>query len=259
MTTESTIVLKYTLRASLLVQIAGNRLYYDYVMARARGEKVMTRRNYLILITSLTLALTLSAGCNNRLESYIKGLNQSATEVAGGSGIVGTPLAMLTPAPTKPPNLYDLTVTNDTLVHAWGQTYGLPSGSEFTIYATQLQLTEFIIQTLQIGGWQDTVKGGNVTIGTGQLRLDVAIQDTAGDTGAGTVTFQPTIDELGRLKLNPQGAQFGQLQIPDGLTAALGDAVEQALIGAKNNTLSKVTLKTLSLENETLRVTGRLR
>lgn len=219
----------------------------------------MTRRHYPALIAALILALALSVGCNGRLESYIASLNNSATEVAAGGGIVGTPLAMLTPEPTTPPNLYDLTVSNDTLVHAWGQTYGLASGSEFAIYATQQQVTEFVIQTLQINGWQDTVKGGNVTIGRGQLRLDVALVDTNGDFGSGTVTFQPTLDELRRLKLNPQGAQFGALQIPNGLTEALGDAIETALIGAKNDTLSKVTLRSLSLENQTLKVSGTVR
>lgn len=220
----------------------------------------MARQHYLPFMTTLILVLLLSVGCNGRIDAYIKSLNSSATEVAGGGGIVGTPLAMLTPAPTLPPNMYDLTANaNETLVHAWGQTYGLSSGAEFAIFATQLQLTEFVIQTLQVGGWQDTVKGGNITIGTGQIRLDVALVDSTGNFGSGTVTFQPTIDELGRLKLNPQGAQFGTLQIPNGLTEALGDAVETALIGAKNDTLSKVTLKSLSLENETMKVAGKVR
>jgi hypothetical protein len=216
----------------------------------------MARRHYFTVIAALALALVLSAGCNGRLDSNMATFNAKATEVAGSGEIVGTPLAMLTPQPTVPPNLYDLTVTNESLVHAWGQTYGLSSGAEFAIYATQQQVTEFVIQTLQVNGWQDTVKGGNVTFGTGQLRLDVAIEDTNGDSGAGTVSFQPTLDELRRLKLNPQGAQFGTLQIPNGLTEALGDAIETALIGAKNEALSKVILKSLSLENQTLKVSG---
>lgn len=219
----------------------------------------MTRPYYFVLIATLALVLVLSAGCNGRLDSNMATFNAKATEIAGSGGIVGTPLAMLTPEPTDPPNLYDLTISNDTLVHAWGQTYGLPSGAEFTIYATQQQVTEFIIQTLQINGWQDTVKSGNVTIGTGQFRLDLALVDTNGDFGSGTVTFQPTIDELRRFKLNPQGAQFGTLQIPNGLTGALGDAVQTALLGAKNDTLSKVTLTSLSLEDQILKVSGSVR
>ncbi|MBN1311534.1 MAG: hypothetical protein JXB30_08955 [Anaerolineae bacterium] len=183
-------------------------------------------------------------------------LNARATEIAGGGGIVGTPLAMLTPEPTHPPNLYDLVTAGDTLVHAWGQIYGLPSGSEFTIWATQQQVSDFIIQTLQVGGWEDTVKGGSVSIGAGQLRLDVAIIDAASNSGSGTFTCQPTLDGMGRLKLNPMGAQFGSLQIPNGLTGALGDAAQTALAGAKNETLSKVSLKVISLENETMEVSG---
>lgn len=219
----------------------------------------MSRRYGFVWIAALILILILSAGCNGRLDAYIASLNNSATQVAGSGDIVGTPLAMLTPEPTAPPNLYDLTVSNETLVHAWGQIYGLSSGAEFSVYATQQQLAEFVIQTLQINGWQDTVKGGNVTIGTGQLRLDVALVATNEEFGSGTVTFQPTLDELGRFKPNPQGSQFGTLQIPNGLTAALGDAVETALMGAKNDALSKVTLKSLSLENQMMKVSGKVR
>lgn len=219
----------------------------------------MFRRHYFVLIVAMMLALVLSTGCNGRLDSNMATFNAKATEIAGSGGIVGTPLAMLTPEPTVPPNLYDLTVSNETLVHAWGQIYGLPGGSEFAVYATQQQVTEFVIQTLQVNGWEDTVKSGNVTIGTGQLRLDLALVDTNGDFGSGTVTFQPTLDEMRRLKLNPQGAQFGSLQIPDGLTEALGDAIETALIGARSEMLSKVTLNSLSLENQTLQVYGKVR
>jgi len=219
----------------------------------------MTQRRYLIATAIFVLTLMLVAGCNSRIDSGVATLNASATQIAGGGGIIGTPIAMLTPEPTLPPNLYDLSSTGDTLVHAWGQIYGLPSGSEFTIWATQQQVSDFIIQTLQIGGWEDTVKGGSVSIGTGQLRLDVAIIDAASNSGSGTFTCQPTLDGMGRFKLNPMGAQFGSLQIPNGLTAALGDASQTALTGAKNEALSKISLKVISLENETMEVSGTVR
>jgi hypothetical protein len=219
----------------------------------------MTQRRYIVLAFILILALASTVGCNGRLDANMATFNASATQVASSGSIVGTPLAMLTPEPTAPPNLYDLTTTGDTLVHAWGQTYGLSSGAEFTIYATEQQVAEFIIETLQIGGWQATINGGSVAIGTGQIRLDVAVTDTAGNQGGGTVTFQPTLDEMGRFKLNPIGAQFGTLQIPNGLTQALGDAAETALTGAKSDTLSKVTLKMISLEGEIMKVSGVVR
>ncbi|MBN1428457.1 MAG: hypothetical protein JXB07_08730 [Anaerolineae bacterium] len=218
------------------------------------------RKHYLIPAAVLSFILASTGGCNSRLDANMATFNASATQIAGSGGIIGTPLAMLTPEPTPPPNLYNLIETGDTLVHAWGQVYGLASGSEFTIYATQQQVADFVIATLQLGGWSDTVKGGSTTIGSGQLRLDVAIVDTADNYGAGTLTCQPTIDgTLGVFKLNPLGAQFGSLQIPNGLTAAMGDATQTALTGAKSELLSKVTIKMISLESETMKVSGTVR
>lgn len=218
----------------------------------------MARKHNLFLLAALALVSILSAGCYGRLDSSVATFNASATQIAGGGGVVGTPLAMLTPEPTPAPNLFDLTTDpTATLVHAWGETYGLASGSEFTIIASQQQVSDFVIETLQIGGWQNTVKGGNVTIGSGQIRLDVALIDTTGAAGSGTVTFQPTLDEMSRLKLNPQGAQFGSLQLPNGLTEALGDAITTALLGARTD--AKVTLTSLSLENQVMKISGKVR
>ena len=90
------------------------------------------------------------------------------------------------------------------------------------------------------------------------MRVDLAL--VVGDEfGPGTVTFQPTLDSLGRIRLNPQGGEFGQLDIPSNLVPAIGDAVHTALTGARNDQLSQVNLASFSLENSLLQVEGTVR
>jgi hypothetical protein len=217
-------------------------------------------------VLGLILIAALLMGCNGTLDSNVATLNAAATAAASGNvnvPIVTAASTLLTPAPTTPPNLFDLTTDpSASLAHAWGQTYGLGRGAEFTIVADEAQASQFVIETLQLGGWQDSVRGGSVALGVGQVRLDVALILGTGDQqqfGSGTVTFQPTLDGLGRLRLNPQGAQFGQLTIPDNLTSALGDSIYTLLTGARNDSLSRVNLTQITLENGVMRVSGTVR
>ena len=224
----------------------------------------MLRRTLLTGITLASLALGMSA-CNPQLDSSVATFNANATQLAGGGQSAGTLVgpavgtfeAGLTPSPTLPANVYDLTLDQtQLLVSAWGKIYGLPAGAEFQIKASGQQVTRFVVDNLQIQGLADTVKGGNVTLGQGQFRMDLAIVDTTGVYGGVTVTFQPTLDAAAVLKLNPLGSEFGSLNLPPALIPSLGDAVHTTLTGAKNDSLSKVTLRSLFLENDTLTLTG---
>lgn len=214
---------------------------------------------------ALLVLVTLLAGCNDTLDNNIATLNAAATQAAQGVNVTLPSLPGLEQTagalfPTGVPNVFDLLANpGETMAHAWWQIYGLPSGSEFSIIATEDQAGQFVIETLQLGGWQETVRGGSVAIGVGQIRLDVALILEDDEFGSGTVTFQPTLDGLGRLRLNPQGGEFGQLQIPNNLTTALGDAIHTLLTGARDDSLSKVTLTQLGLENGTVEIHGRVR
>jgi hypothetical protein len=224
----------------------------------------MLRRTLLTGITLTGLALLMSA-CNPQLDSSVATFNANATQLAGGGQsagtlvgpAVGTLEAGLTPSPTLPANVYDLTADQtQLLVSAWGKIYGLPVGAEFQIKAGGQQVTRFVVDNLQIQGLADTVKGGNVTLGQGQFRMDLAILDTAGVNGGVTVTFQPSLDETAALKLNPLGSEFGTLSLPPALIPSLGDSVHTTLTGAKNDSLSKVQLHSILLENDTMVLTG---
>ena len=227
----------------------------------------MLRRTLLTGITLAGLALGMSA-CNPQLDSSVATFNANATQLAGGGQSAGTlvgpsvgtfqaGLTPLPPTPTPPANVYDLTLDQtQLLVSAWGKIYGLPAGAEFQIKASGQQVTRFVVDNLQIQGLADTVKGGNVTLGQGQFRLDLAINDLNNTSGKVTVTFQPTLDETATLKLNPLGSEIGALSLPPTLLPSLGDAVHTTLTGAKNDSLSKVQLRSLSLENDTMILTG---
>ena len=211
---------------------------------------------FLILISFALLAV----GCKGTLDANVGDFNQFATQVAGGesgAGGEGEP-AEPTPEPTAA-NVRDLT-TNPAglLVQAWGETYGLPSGAEFTIKATEDQVAIFIDDTLRLEGWGETVRGVTVSIGVGQLRMDFGLVAETGEYGSGSITFHPTLDSRG-LALNPGASDFGGLRIPSGLTYALGDAVYAALAGAKDEALIRVRLTQLALDNEVLMVVGMVR
>lgn len=225
----------------------------------------MAHRQPTTLLLGLMLTLSLTVGCTNRLAERIRQLNEAATRAASGDlGFISiTPVTpappTLQPTPT-PPNLQDLTSDpNATLAHAWGATYTLPSGSEFTIIATEQQVGDYIVRLLQIKGWDQVVRGGSAKIALGQIRLDLAMEDSEGKFGAGTITFQPTLDAGGVLHLNPRGADFGGLHIPDNFTPALGDAVHSALTGAETDALTRVRLSLIGLDEGVLRVSGTVR
>jgi hypothetical protein len=223
----------------------------------------MSRRLLSILI--LVLIVLMTAGCSENFGKAITNMNANATRVAGGVTDPGSPDAnpadTPTPEPTaEPDGYYDLVSDPSTsLVQAWGRIYGLPSGSEFAIIADQVQVGEFTVQTLQLEGWDQTVPGGSASIALGQIRLDLALVAANGDFGSGSLTFQPTLDESARLHLNPRGAEFGGLQMPNDFIPALGDAVHASLTGAQTDALTKVTLSQLSLDNGVMTVRGTVR
>jgi len=220
-------------------------------------------RNLLLAATVITGLALMVSGCNPQVDSSVATFNANATRLASGGQVIGTFVVTPLPptiTPTPIANSFDLTQDQTALlVTAWGKIYGLPSGSPFEIIATSGQVTKFVIDYLQVQGLSDTVKGGNVALGQGQFRLDLALVDTLGANGAGTVTFQPTLDAQAAFKLNPQGSEFGSLTLPPGLIPSLGDAVHTTLMGANTDTLSKVTLTGLSLEDSVLHVTGKVK
>lgn len=218
----------------------------------------MTQR--IILIIGV-LSVLLMTGCdgNTTLTDNVATLNAAATKAAGGDG--GSGSGESTPEPTAlPANYFDLTADpGKSLANAWGTINGLPGGQEFTVIASEQQVGTYIIERLQLSGWEETVRGGSVTIGSGQIRLDVALVDEENNFGSGTITFQPTLDELGQVHLNPLGADFGTFDLPNDLLAAFGDQVNFALGGAPNESLIRVSLTRISLEDEIMQVEGKTR
>jgi hypothetical protein len=224
----------------------------------------MSRR--LLIVIILVFILMLTAGCSENFGNAISNLNANATRIAGGEvtdpeNPDAEPAETATPEPTAEPDGYYDLVSNPSasLVQAWGRIYGLPAGSEFTVIADEVQVAEFTVQTLQLEGWSETVRGGSTTIALGQIRLDLALEASDGSFGSGSLTFQPTLDELAHLRLNPRGAEFGGLHMPDDFTPALGDAVYASLTGAQTAALSQVTLSQLSLDNGVMTVKGTVR
>jgi hypothetical protein len=218
-------------------------------------------KELLARLSLLGAVMLMSAGCNPRIDASVATFNAEATKVASAGGqIAGTLAATQVPTPPAVVTTYDLSADpSGLLIHVWAQVYTLPSKSNFTIIATQAQVGDYIVQNYQLAGFQNAVKGGSVAIGNGQLRLDLSVVDTAGVSGTFTITFQPTLDSGGRLKLNTIGTDYGTLKLPDGMLSTTGDTVNKALTGAANDSLSKVIVQSLTLENGTLKVSGTLK
>lgn len=230
----------------------------------------MTRRTISVLLYGLALILVIATGCEgNKLDSNIATFNARATQMANSTvpgvdiltDIPGLPRQTEEPDGGVPEShVFDLTTNpNAELAEAWSQVYGLNSGDTFKIITTQNQVGIFVVDTLQLYGLQSTVRGGSAAIGAAQLRLDLALVGDEGDFGGGTVSFQPTLDSLGRLRLNPQPAQFGGLDLPDNMLSLLGDAAHTALTGARNDAQSEIALSGLQLENGILELEGSVR
>lgn len=237
-------------------------------------KTIMASRRPILLVTILLLmALTLTA-CQGQLDGLVGGLNSVATAAAGGEGanpgadVEATATeavpATETPIPaTATPSIATFDLTTDPgalLVRAWGQNvYTLPPGTEFEIRATEAQVAAYVIGILQLDGFEENVRGGQALIGSGQVRLDMALVGTDGDFAGGTITFQPTLDDQQRLRLNPLGGDFGGLTLPPDLLSDFGDAVYTAMTGAANHDLAKVTLTGFSLDDGVMVVRGTVR
>lgn len=218
-----------------------------------------------VLVSILTLTGILLAACGSiqiggTLDENVATVNAIATRGAGGdvSGALPEQAAATetpTPTATPDPNFRDLTLDpNALLVQAWGQVAAQPSNTSFTIIATDTQVGGYIIADLQLS-FAETVRGGSVTLAPGQLRIDLALEAGDGNFGSGTASFQPTIDETGTLRLNPQGANFSGITVPNGFTQGIGASVTKALTGGNNS----VALNELSLDNNRLVVAGLIR
>jgi hypothetical protein len=224
----------------------------------------MARR--LILAGLLVGVMLAAAGCNPVVGERISQLDRLATRVAGGDpDAPGAPTVdtAATAEPTltpQPSGEHDLTIDpNAQIVTAWEQVYGLAPGTAFHIRADQYQVAAHIVQSLQLTGWSETVRGGSVAIDLGQIRLDLALQDVDGSFGAGTITFQPTLDASGAVRLNPRGADFGGLRMPNNFTVALGDSVIATVTGAQTPDLSRVTLTQIALDAGVMDLRGTVR
>ncbi|NDJ36851.1 MAG: hypothetical protein GYB64_19535 [Chloroflexi bacterium] len=217
----------------------------------------------LLIVLTLAAALTLAA-CDDTLDDNVATLNAAATRAAGGDftdegGEPGEPEATPTPEPTEVPNQFDLTADpNALLVQAWGRVNSLPAGESFTIIATERQMQTFILDILNTQGFSDEVQGGQLELGSGQVRLSLALVDQNGTFGAGDFTFQPTLDDT-RFRLNPRGADLGGLEMPDNFLTAVGDTVFYAFKGAPTEALSAVDLEQIGLDNAQLLVRGTTR
>ncbi len=235
-------------------------------------------RSLPLILPLLVLAIAAIACGGGKVDDWVARLNASATRAAGGIPGVPTvdlvselfptvdPNLTLTPQPTTEPTAIpasysvDLTIDpNGLLANGWGRIYAQPSGTAFTLIATERQVGDYVIQTLKLSGLEVNVRGGMATIGMGQIRLDLALVGNDSAFGSGTITFQPTIDAFGRIKENPLGGEFGTLQLPASLYPSLGDAVHVALTGAANDSLSRVNVAIISLENGIMQVSGTVR
>lgn len=231
------------------------------------------------IIPLILLAFAALACGGGAVDDWVTRLNASATQAAGGAPGVPTvginldeifptadPNLTLTPAPIDQPTaapvnyVVDMTIDpNGVLANGWGRIYAQPAGTAFTMIATERQVGDYIIQTLKLAGFEVYVRGGNATLGMGQIRLDLALVGQDSAFGAGTITFQPTLDTFGRIKTNPLGGDFGTLQLPAGLYPALGDAVHIALTGAANDALSRVNVTSISIDNGIMQIGGTVR
>ncbi|NDJ51778.1 MAG: hypothetical protein GYB68_01685 [Chloroflexi bacterium] len=223
-----------------------------------------------IILPLIILAAALTVGCTETFVNNVESFNERATQIASGGGVAPNPGDAQTDpgsgggdAADQPAenieNLRDLTGDPSLLlVTAWGQTTSLPTGSTFTIRATEAQVATYIVSRLQQGGFQNTILGGVASIGLGQIRLDLRVQ---GDERAGTVivTFQPTLTPGGVVQLNPRGSDLGDLNVPSDLLPGIGDAVLGALTGAVSPSQVRVNLTAVSLDNQRLEVSGSVR
>ena len=220
-----------------------------------------------ILAGAAVLAALLFAGCSGRLAEAVADFNARATQVAGGQIEIGDGTTVpLVPTGGVDINLggtpqasgeFDLVANPSiTLVSAWEQIYALPAGTPFSINATQDQVGMYVVEYLQAAGWGETARGGSAAIANGQVRVDLAVEATDGNFGAGTVTFQPTLDGTARVRLNPQGGDFHSLQMPNNFTSSIGDALIAAVSGSPATDVQQVTLNRLVLEGGTMQVSG---
>lgn len=238
------------------------------------------RRNLvgLILLLIPILVMLLASGCDNDvLSSNLATVNAAGTLAASGNlGITppsfpgfdtgGGDQGGAPGAPTTPPNLFD--IRNDPsgdLIVTWATVYRLPSGSEFTIIASEWQAANLVVQSIRSAGFQNTVRDGSVALGVGQVRIDLALAigpdgDPDQQTGNGTVVFAPTLDAIGGLHLNPYPANFGALRVPGNLLSATGDSVHTLLSGSTGGFFgNQVTLHVIVLDSGTMQVSGRVR
>jgi len=214
----------------------------------------MTRRLLTGLI--LTAALVLLTACNvgGSLDENLATVNAIATAGAGGQVNGGpTPTEGPTQTPTPDPNLYDLTGDpNALLVQTWATIANQASGTPFTLVATQTQMGNFVIEDLRLR-FPDVVRGGSVALAPGQVQVNMALVEDDESFGSGTVTFQPTIGDGGTLRLNPQGSNFGGVEVPNGFTEAIGRTMNKALTGNAD-----IVLTQLSFDNQQLRIAGNI-
>jgi len=233
----------------------------------------MAQRRTLIWLIAALSALSMLTACGGSLADLVGQLNTAGTQAAGGGGgptpapvtpEPGVATATLTPLPlpseTPGQTSFDLSIDpNVLLVQAWGQVYALPSGTAFTVRATERQVGDFIIQSLQLAGFDEYVRGGSAVIGSGQIRLDMALVDDSSAFGSGTITFQPTLEAAGRVRINPLGGNFGTLALPGDLYSSFGDEAHAALTGAPTPALSRVALTLIALDSGIMTVSGTVR
>lgn len=224
----------------------------------------MPARFSLPILIGLLLAAVY--GCSAQFDSGMATFNANATKIASGGREIGTLIATAQPTagptltPTPAVHRYDLIAdSSELLIHAWGQVYALPAGSQFEIIAEQRDVADFVVASLQLQGFKDTVRGGTVTLAVGQMRVDLDLVGADGATGTATITYQPTLDAAARLQLNMLGSDYGALRLPAGLPLAIDQAVMTSLSGAANESLSKITFSSLSLESGAMTVSGRRR
>src|SRR4051812_42151990 len=121
--------------------------------------KLASRR----LLVLFVMVMVISACGSSQLDNNVATLNALATNSAQGFNVtLPDPGLLLTPGPTPTITITTYDLLNDptgSVVHAWGQISGMPSGSTFQIVANNAQVGEFLVGTLQLNGWDQVVKG----------------------------------------------------------------------------------------------------
>jgi len=146
----------------------------------------------------------------------------------------------------------------ESLEEAWRQAYELPPGVPFSVTTTEAEVEAAILAGMAASGYGSNVSDLNVTLDDGLIGISFTYNLTqpVSRSVPASVVFAASIDSNGDLVLTATSASAGQFSIPPEMLTALNEAVSAALIGARSNMESDVTLTELAIDNGIMTVTG---